>query len=421
MMDEMIEKKKMRHELSQGEYYMAVDYLLNHGVDGKVVKFFLSLNSFGMTKHEVLYLTLAMRDSGKVLKFNQSVFEKHSTGGIGDATSVVLIPLIASLGYKIIKTTAKSLVFTNGSADRFGAIPNFKVTLTNEEIKQALDGTNACVLSHNGDICPADRLFYKVLEEYGLNNNINFMASTIACKKLASGARMVLVDVKFGYASVIKTYRQAKKMAHLLKYIFNSCGVKSVIVITSTEQTIGCCIGNALEVVDAINVLKGKNCLLRDVSVEYAVEMISSVNKKLSRKDIKDMVNVALDGGVAYDKFISLVQYQGGDVKAVKEGKVFTPYKQVQFYAVKDGYVGNINSLMLGELVRRLCKETHDNNIGVNLKVKIGDLVHTGDEILTFYYKDAKDLRQYAPAIEKCVSFTDVKIKPVKVIKKVIR
>ena len=132
MLDNLIYKKVDAEELTLAEYYEAVDYLLKNGVDAWSRKFFYSLNSFGMSKKEVLYLTLAMRDSGKVLKFNQCIMEKHSTGGVGDSTSVVLIPLLASLGFKVIKTTAKSFVFTNCSADRFGAIPKFKAKLNDE-------------------------------------------------------------------------------------------------------------------------------------------------------------------------------------------------------------------------------------------------------------------------------------------------
>jgi len=128
MIGGLIERKKQAKELAMVDYYNVIDYLLKNGIDTDIMKFFLALNSFGMTKREVLYLSLAMRDSGRVLRYNQVVLEKHSTGGVGDSTSVVLIPLLASMGYKVIKTTAKSFMFTNGSADRFGAVPNFRCT-----------------------------------------------------------------------------------------------------------------------------------------------------------------------------------------------------------------------------------------------------------------------------------------------------
>ncbi len=421
MIKNLIDKKKLHKELSMEDYYLIVEYMLKNGVDNSIVELFQALDSFGMSKAEVYYLALAMRDSGRVLTFNQAVFEKHSTGGVGDSTSIVLIPLIASLGYKIIKTTAKSLVFTNGSADRFGAIPNFNVKLTDNEIKRVLDNTNACVLSHNGDICPADRLLYQIMEKCNLSSNPNLLASSIACKKLASGAKMVLVDVKFGYAAVLREYKQAKKAARLLKYVFNRCGVKSVIVITNTLQTIGEGIGNAIEVEDGLSVLRGKRCLLRRVVVRYAIEMISAINKKYSKKDLQEMVESALDNGNAYRQFLSLVKNQGGSVEAVTKQQVFRPYHAVDFLCTKSGYVGNINSVMLGEMVRNLCKESHDNHIGVRLRVKIGDLVRVGDKVLTFYYKSKQDLKAYQHALCYCVNLTDVKIRKVNPIKKVIR
>jgi len=421
MLGELIEKKARAHELTLADYYSIVDMLMKRGLDKSVMKMFLGLNSFGMTKREVLYLSQAMRDSGRVLKYNHCIFEKHSTGGIGDATSVVLIPLIASLGYKIIKTTAKSFVFTNGTADRFGAIPGFKVQLTEKEIEKALDTTNACILSHSGDMCPADKLLYELREQCGIENDINLLAASIASKKMASGAKVVLVDVKYGDASIVKTRAKAEKLADILKYVFKKSGVKSIIVITNTWQTIGEGIGNAIEVADAINVLQGKKCLLRDVSIQYATEIILAAEPKLKKEDVIDMVAMALDNGTAYSRFLEIVKAQGGDKQLVADAKLFQPYQSTNFVADREGYVGNINSLMLGELTRRLCEDSHDGNIGAVLRVKIGDYVRPGDIIVSFYYKDKEDFEKYREAIAGCVRITNTEIKPVKVITKVIR
>ncbi len=420
MFKKFIDKKFNGIELTQTEFYEAIDKFVACGVCRESMKFFISLNSFGMSQKEVLYLTKALRDSGKVLEFEECIFEKHSTGGIGDATSVVLVPLLASLGYKIIKTTAKSFLFTNGSADRFGAIPNFKVTLEDDLIGRTLNKTNACVLSHDELMCPADKLLYDVREKCGIEEDLNLLAASIAAKKLASGAKIVLVDIKFGYASIVKTYEDALKLAKLLKYIFNKSKVESILVLTNTFQTIGEGVGNAVEVLDALKVLQGRHCLLRDVSVEYATQMIMKADKKLKREDIVDMVSMALDNGSAYNRFLQIVKMQDGDVKLVKEAKIFMPHKSVNFLADRDGYVGSINCLMLGELIRRLCAETHDNNIGIVQRTKIGDFVKRGDVLVSFYYKNDEDLEKYKNAISGCIRVTNEKIEPVQVIKRVI-
>ncbi len=420
MFKKFIDKKYEGKELNQTEFYEAIDKFLACGACKESMKFFIALNSFGMSKREVLYLTKALRDSGKVLSFDGTVLEKHSTGGVGDPTSIVLIPLLASLGYKIIKTTAKSFMFTNGSADRFGSIPGFKVTLSNEEIEKTLTKTNACVLSHDELMCPADKLLFDVREKCGLGADLNLLAASIAAKKLASGANVVLVDIKYGYSSLVKTYDDALHLSKILKYVFDKSGVESVMVITNTLQTIGEGVGNAIEVVDALNVLQGRKCLLRDIAVEYATQMILKANKKLKRKDVEDMVNMALDNGSAYKRFLQLVKLQGGDAKLVEEAKIFKPYKSINFLADKDGYVGCINALLLGELIRRLCAETHDGNIGIVQRTKIGDYVKKGDVIVSFYYKDDEDLEQYKSAIAGCIRVTGEKIEPIKVIKKVI-
>lgn len=420
MFSNLIEKKFNGQELTQTEYYEAVDKLVARGVNKDSIKFFLSLNSFGMSKKEVLFLTKALRDSGKVLSFEECVLEKHSTGGIGDPTSVVLVPLLASLGYRIIKTTAKSFMFTNGSADRFGAIPDFKCSLCGDEIQKALTKTNACVLSHDEIMCPADKILYDLREASGLEEDINLLAASIASKKLASGAKVVLVDIKYGAASIVKKYETAKELAQILKYVFDKSKVESVIVLTNTVQTVGEGVGNAVEVVDALNVLQGRKCLLRDISIEYATQMILKANKKLNRKDVVDMVTMALDSGSAYNHFMKIVKAQGGDYKVVKDAKMFVPYKSKNFIADKAGYVGAINSMMLGELIRRLCAETHDSNIGVVLRAKIGQFVQPGDVIVSFYYKNEEDFERYKNAIAGCVRVTNEEIKPIYPITKVI-
>ncbi len=420
MFKNLIDKKYQGIELNQTEYYEAVDKFVSCGVCKDSMKFFVCLNTFGMSPKEVLFFTKALRDSGKVLSFDECILEKHSTGGVGDATSVVLVPLLACLGYKIIKTTGKSFVFTNGSADRFGAIPDFKVTLSDDDIEKTLNKTNACVLSHDEIMCPADKLLYDVREACGIESDINLLAASIASKKLSSGAKVVLVDIKYGYASVVKTYEDAKKLANLLKYIFKKFKVESVFVLTNTLQTIGEGIGNAVEVVDALKVLQGRRCLLRDVSVDYATRMILKANNKLKKQDVVDMVSMALDNGSAYKRFMQIIKMQGGDVQKVKEAKMFIPYKSVNFVADREGYVGAINSMLLGEMVRRMCSESHDRNLGVVQRTKIGDYVKKGDVIVTFYYKDDEDLEKYKTAISGCIRVTDEKIPYIDVVKKVI-
>ncbi len=421
MFSDLIQKKIYRHTLNLVEYYEVVEYIMKNGVDNDVRKFFITLNTFGMSKKEVNFLALALRDSGRVIDYGDDIFEKHSTGGIGDSTSLVIIPLLASLGYKVIKTTAKSFLFTNGTADRFGAIPNFSCALTDDKIKKSIDKTNACVLSNESNMCPADKMLNKIRIECGIESDPNLFAASIASKKMSSGADVVLVDVKFGEASIIPSYRKAIKLAKVLKYIFKQNKIKSIIEITNTNQMIGDAVGNAVEVVDAINVLQGKKNFLRKVACKYAVDMITTYNPKIDRDYAYDLVLFSLDNGSAYNKFLEIVENQGGDAEAVKKSLIFRPKKSVNFKAAKSGYVMNVNSLLMGELVRRLCKETHDNNIGIVTHVKVGDYVKAGDVMLSFYYNDDNELIKYQNAIENSIRLTSHPIKKVKILKKVIR
>ncbi len=421
MIEELINKKIKRHELSLDSYYDIVDYILKNGASQDALRLFIALDTFGMTKREALYLATAIRDSGRVIIFNQQILEKHSTGGVGDSTSLVIIPILATLGYKVIKTTSRSLVFTNGTSDKFKSIPNFKVKLSDSEIKNVLDKTNACVLSHKGDVCPADTVLFDIMERTGSYKNIYFLAASIASKKMASGAKVVLVDVKYGPSALVKHYKDAMKLAKVLKYIFKMSNIQSTIVITNTAQTIGEGVGNALEVVDALNVLQGKKCLLRDVSVMYATELVMKADPKLDKEDVVAKIEGVLDNQDAYRKFLDIVKYQGGDVELVRDAKIFNPYNSMNFFAAKDGYVQTIDSLLLGEMIRRLCKDTHDNNIGAVLRVKVGDFVRKGEIVLSFYYKDEEDLNTYRKPISGCIILQDEPVKRPNIIKKVIR
>ena len=416
-MSKFIVKKAKAETLSQADYNAIVKHMMAFGVDKHTKNMFLALDKFGMTKEEVLCLALAIRDSGKVFHANEVVLEKHSTGGIGDSTSIVLIPLLSSLGYKIVKTTGKSLVFANGSADRFKAIPGFE-PMEYSQINKALAKNNACILAHGEEYCPADSILYSIIEKYHLESNINFLAASIVAKKLTSDARIVLVDVKYGEASAIDKYDQACKLAALLKYMFAECGVECIIALTNTHQLIGESVGNAVEVVDALDVLNGKHNALREVSIAYAVEMMIKVDKRLNKKDAYDMCVTALDGGLAYRHFLDIVKTQHGDVAAVKNRTFFEPKETIVFKADRDGYVGNVNALLMGELIRRLCAETHNCNIGLHLNVRIGDYVKKGDTILTLYCESKNSVKKYIEAIKGCVRLTQVKVKRINPIKR---
>lgn len=416
-MSKFIVRKAKAESLSQQDYKAIVNHIMAFGLDKHTKNMFYALDQFGMTKDEVLYLALAIRDSGKVFHANECVLEKHSTGGIGDSTSVVLIPLLSSLGYKIIKTSGKSLVFANGSADRFKAIPGFE-PIEYKQINKALSKNNACILAHGEEYCPADSVLFKIIETYHFEDNINFLAASIVAKKLTSDARIVLVDIKYGEASTIAKYSTACRLAGLLKHMFKKCGVKCIIAISNTHQLIGESVGNAVEVIDALNVLKGKQNMLREVSVKYAVEMMLKADTRLNKKDAYDMAVMALDGGLAYNQFLDIVRTQHGDVKAVKDGKIFNPKESIVFRTSKSGYVGNINALLMGELIRRLCAETHNNNIGLVVDVKIGDYVNAGDKILTLYCENKKDVQNYIEAIKGCVRLTHIKVRKINPIKR---
>ena len=319
------------------------------------------------------------------------------------------------------KMSGRGLGHTGGTLDKLESIPGFSINIESDDFYKQVREISLAVIGQTANITPADKKLYALRDVTGTVDSIGLIASSIMSKKLASGAKVVLVDVKYGEASLIKDYSKALKLANLLKYIFDECEVESIIVLTDTVQTFGDGVGNAIEVVDALDVLRGKQNFLREMSVFFATEMILKAKPNLKRDDVEDMVKMALDNGTAYEAFLKLVKAQGGSVKAVKEDKIFKPYKTINFVSDKEGYVGDIHPLLLGELVRRMCQETHDSNLGISIKVKIGDYIKKGDVIVTFYYKTDEELAKYKNAISKCIGVTDYVVKPVDIIRKVIR
>ena len=230
-----------------------------------------------------------------------------------------------------------------------------------------------------------------------------------------------LVDIKYGFASLVENYQQAKKLARILKYIFKQNKVKCVIVITNTLQQIGKGIGNTIEVQEAIDVLKGKHSRLRNIASLFALEMITSINKRVSRNDTAEIINTLLDSGEVYRKFLLILKSQGGDVSLIEQNKLFQPKNSIDFTSTKNGYVCFVNSVVLGEIVRQLSKLTNDNNIAIKVNVNVGDYVNVGDTLVTFYYNNSSNLKHYKQHILDCIHLTDLKIKKVNVVKRIMR
>ena len=406
---EIIDKKRKKEVLEKEE----IEYLISHYLSGEIKDYQMSsllmailLN--GMTKKEAEYLTSAMLHSGEIIDLSDIPgikVDKHSTGGVGDKTTLILAPLVASLGVPVLKMSGRGLGHTGGTIDKLESIPGFRTNLSFEECKKQVKDIHLALVSQTGNLVPADKKLYALRDVTGTVESIPLIASSIMSKKLASGADKIVLDIKVGNGALVKNLEDAKELAKLMVHIGNAHGKETVAVLTRMSEPLGCAIGNALEVLECIDVLQGKGPGdLRELVITLGTFMVS-LGKECSMEEAKKMVVEGLNNRSAYHKFLEFIKAQGGDLENMKlASKVFS------IKSPRSGIVNKIDALKLGELARnigagRLTKEDQiDPGVGFVLSKKVGDFVLENEELMKVYLND-KDIRM--EELLSCFSIED--------------
>ena len=343
----------------------------------------------GMTDEETINLTEIMLNSGDKIdlsSINGIKVDKHSTGGVGDKTTLVLIPLVASLGVPVAKMSGRGLGHTGGTIDKIESIKNFNVKLNMDDFINQVNNIGVALVSQTGNLVPADKKMYALRDVTATVESIPLIASSIMSKKLASGADKIVLDVKVGAGALMKTYSEAKRLAELMVKIGNHHGRETVCVLTSMSEPLGNAIGNALEVKESIDTLKGKGPKdLHELVLKLGSIMVS-LAKNISEEEAYNMLEENLNNGKAYDKFVELVEAQGGDIN-----KVEVSDKCISIKAKKTGVIGDINAYKMGEIVRDMgagrltIDDEIDHGVGIVLSKKVGDFVLENEELLKIY------------------------------------
>ncbi|MDD3392982.1 MAG: thymidine phosphorylase, partial [Bacilli bacterium] len=319
--------------------------------------------------------------------------DKHSTGGVGDKTTLVLAPLVASCNVLVAKMSGRGLGHTGGTIDKLESIKNFNVNLTLEQFKKQIEEIGVSITSQTGNLVPADKKIYALRDVSGTVDSIPLIASSIMSKKLASGADKIVIDVKVGDGALVKNTTDATKLAKIMINIGKKYQKEVICVLTNMDEPLGYAIGNGLEVKESIECLKGKGPKdLEELVVTLAVQMVT-LAKNIDEKEAKKMIINNLHSGKAFDKFRQLIIYQGGDIDNIMVApKVFS------IKAVISGYVREINALKLGNLAKmigagRVNKDDSINlGVGFILSKKVGDYVEKDEELVKVYLDD-KDLK----------------------------
>lgn len=397
MIVDIINKKRLGKELS----YRELDYFFNGYLNGNIKDYQMSsllmaICINGMTDEEIFALTKIFIDSGDILEFDDIPgikVDKHSTGGIGDKTTLIIGPIVAACGIPVIKMSGRGLGYTGGTIDKLESIPGFKIKLTENQIRKQVREIGIALTGQTGNLAPMDKVIYALRDVTGTVSSIPLIASSIMSKKIASGADKILIDIKVGRGALLSNREDAKKLSELMIKIGEVYHREVRTIISDMNTPLGYKVGNSLEIIEAVEVLRRKsvNSNLVDVCVELATEMVS-MGKNISKKEALELVNTVLDDGSAYKKFVELVNAQGGDLTKVSVSKKIKKIK-----STSNGVIKKIDALELGKLSvalgagRKSKEDKIDYTVGIKLHKHIGDEVKKGEVLATLYINDNSD------------------------------
>jgi pyrimidine-nucleoside phosphorylase len=372
----------------------------------------------GMTADETAWLTDAMVHSGIRVDLHDIPgvkVDKHSTGGVGDKTSLILAPLAAACGVPVPMMSGRGLGHTGGTLDKLEAIPGFRVNLSLDEMKAALARTRCAMIGQTAQIAPADKKMYALRDVTGTVESIPLISASIMSKKIAEGIDALVLDVKTGSGAFMKTEADSRRLAESLVSIGNAFGVRTEAVITLMEAPLGCAVGNALEVIECFEVLKGRGPIdLIDVSVELAARMLVLGKAAPDRSDAERRVRAAIASGQGLECFRRIIEIQGGDPGVVDDYQRL-PHVSGRHVvrASRAGYVSRLDAELVGRASvalgagRDRVEDPVDPAVGIMVKAKPGDRVQTGDAVLELHYRDQARLDAALQLAGKAITIDD--------------
>ncbi len=414
----VIDKKKKGISLSESE----IDFFVKGCLDGSIQDcqasaLLMAICINGMDESETSALTLAIRDSGKKCDrsgINGIIADKHSTGGVGDKTSLIVAPIVASLGLKVFKMSGRGLGHTGGTADKLESIKGFNVTLSEAEAVEAVNRTGLCIITQSDVFAPADKKLYALRDVTGTVDSIPLIASSIMGKKLALGDDCIVLDVKCGSGAFMKTKEDAVSLAELMVSAGKKAGKKTAALITDMSKPLGYAIGNSLEVIEAVDVLRGKGP--EDVT-RLSIELSAYMLRLAGFGDMefcRSLAEDALKSGKAFGKFVEMVRAQGGDTDVIFDVSLFPGAKISHFVkAEKSGYIYETDTEAYGIAAkllgagRKKLGDVPDFSAGLLLKAKTGDYVSKGDIIAELRTSDADCAEEAGRIISSATVISD--------------
>lgn len=409
---EIIAKKRDKKGLNKEEIqYFITEYTNGNVADYQAAALVMAIYINGMNEQEITDLTTAMANSGERLDLSDigTVVDKHSTGGVGDKVTLILAPIIASLGIPVAKMSGRGLGYTGGTIDKLESIPGYKTDISIEEFKQNVKNVGISVIGQTMNLAPADKKIYALRDSISATESIPLIASSIMSKKIAAGANKIVLDVTYGSGAFMKTKERAEELAKVMTKIGKLAGRDTVCVITPMEQPLGKNVGNSLEVIEAIEFLKGNMQEdVKDVVLEIGSNMIKLAGKGDNLEENKQKMLENIQNGKALEKLKELVKIQDGDVSYIDDTNKFERAKYImQVEATRDGTITSLKAEEIGKLsvslgAGRMKKEDKiENSVGIVLDKKIGDNVKKGDIVAYIHANDENKAKEAVKKLEE--------------------
>lgn len=432
-MYDMIVKKRNGGELSTEEIQAIVQGYTNGTIpDYQVSAFLMAVYFQKMNDRETYDLTMAMADSGERLDLSEIrgvKVDKHSTGGVGDKTSLILGPMLAALGIPVAKMSGRGLGHTGGTIDKLESIPGFQTSLTRDQFIGNVNRIKLAIAGQTANLAPADKKLYALRDVTATVDNLSLIASSIMSKKLASGADVIVLDVKTGSGAFMQTQEDAEALARTMTRIGQMAGKKTIAVITDMNEPMGTMVGNALEVQEAIQVLKGEGePRLTQVAMTLAAYMVMGAGVAQTKEEAWSMLQATIDSGTALEKFAAFVQAQGGDPEYVYHPeKLPRAAIQEMVYPEASGYLAacknsevGMASLILGG--GRVTKDSEiDLTVGIQLFAHLGDPVSKEKPFACLYGNDPAKVAEAKSRLLQAYTIKETPVKPQPVIREVIQ
>jgi len=421
---DIIINKRDKGELSKDEIDFFVTGIANGSIpDYQISAWAMAVLLNGMTPRETTDLTLAMAHSGETLDLGpmfKNAVDKHSTGGVGDKTSLVVLPVVASCGLPVAKMSGRGLGFSGGTLDKLESIPGYRVDVSTEEFERQLGEIGIVLCGQSRDLAPTDANLYALRDVTGTVPSIPLIASSVMSKKIAAGAHAIVLDVKVGSGAFMKTLESARELAELMTQIGELAGRKVVCLLSDMNQPLGTAVGNALEVREAVDTLRGggprdfrAHCLVLAAHMLLLGERVADLGAG------RALAETSLADGSALSKFRALVQAQGGDPSYVDKPEKFPPAQFVEEVASpKTGCLAQVNARIIGEAsvglgAGRVKKgDPIDHAVGLEILVKVGDWVEAGQPLFTIHANRREALESARRQVLRAYAFSDAPVSP---------